>query len=149
MHKLITILQSNRLSPLPVVLLSVRSQHPYPPTLILYPAVFVPVRYTCDISNLFIGYIKYLLLFAVQRSVPDMSGLSFWFTTPLCSTESPANMHVIPQTTRAVNVTIVSLDASVTIDNGLYTIESNGVLYIPLPCVSVTWGQIDSSGLFN
>lgn len=78
--------------------------------------------------------------------MPDTLGTSFWFTTPLCDAQATPNMLVIPQTTEIVNVTIETLDVLVTIDNGFYTIASDGILHIPLPCSVLTWGQISTSG---
>ncbi|WAR04016.1 hypothetical protein MAR_010574 [Mya arenaria] len=81
-----------------------------------------------------------------KKSVPDSAGLHFRFSAPLCSKDTPAIVHVVPQTTEAVNVTLISLDPTVTSDRTHYLIDADMSLSVDLPCHDFQWGVYTSMG---
>ncbi|KAL4224827.1 hypothetical protein ACF0H5_015523 [Mactra antiquata] len=78
--------------------------------------------------------------------VSDTKGTRFVFSTPFCSETSPAKLLVIPQTTIAVNVTIVNLEDNNTVLST--TIAADDSLQYNLPCTTVKWESILTSGFF-
>ncbi|XP_052272452.1 uncharacterized protein LOC127872968 [Dreissena polymorpha] len=75
--------------------------------------------------------------------VPDSAGCAFRFSNPLCSVNYPSILHVIPQTTDAVNVTLTSHDA---VEKTEYSIRPYTSLRITLPCKTFQWGRVYAAG---
>ena len=74
------------------------------------------------------------------RNVPDSIGTHFLFSTPLCDPDNPAVLHVIPQTTETVTMTLVHQAPEV------HTIASDSSLSLQLTCSVFVWGQTNQTG---
>ncbi|XP_060556928.1 uncharacterized protein LOC132717475 [Ruditapes philippinarum] len=78
--------------------------------------------------------------------VPDTKGTSFEFSTPFCSNENPAKMHVIPQSTEAVNVTLESLIDQDHSSSSSFEIRANDSLHLQLACNQFVWESPTTMG---
>lgn len=90
--------------------------------------------------------IRIYIFTLISVSVPDTKGTYFEFSTPFCSSVNPAKMHVIPQSTEALNVTLeVLLDQNQS-TSSLFAIKANDSLHYQLQCKQFVWDSPSTRG---
>lgn len=80
---------------------------------------------------------------------PDTKGTTFLFSTPICSSEFQEQMHVIPQVTEVVNVTLKALETNNQYTRSEYKINADDSLHLKLPCIKFEWELAKPAGKVN